>query len=118
MFRRSKKSERSPPDFHLETLETRILFSADSVLSLPDIMPERLPELVVFQTAQNDESATDTQDQVSPVVAKELVILDSGLPNLGTVLKDLTDSEHGHIQRWSWVVNVFRHWICCPELKR
>jgi len=98
MFRRSKKSERSPPDFHLETLETRILFSADSVLSLPDIMPERLPELVVFQTAQNDESVTNTQAQISPVVAKELVILDSGLPNLDTVVKDLTDAEHGHIQ--------------------
>ncbi|MGQ7846585.1 BspA family leucine-rich repeat surface protein, partial [Granulosicoccus sp. 3-233] len=90
MARRLNPSgQTSPPEFHLETLEKRILFSADAALAALEFVPEPLAELVVLQSAESEEIAIDGQAQAEEVQTRELVILDSGLPDLDTVLADL-----------------------------
>ncbi|ASJ73793.1 DUF4347 domain-containing protein [Granulosicoccus antarcticus] len=99
MFRRPKQSKQhSFPDFHLETLETRILFSADAALNALDFVPEPAAELVLFQKTESGELLVDVQAQVAGLQSKELVILDSDLPDLDTLLDDLLRSGQGSTQ--------------------
>lgn len=52
---------RSPPVFRLETLEMRVLFSADSPLAVPGTMPPFAPDLqqVVSAASANDAALLD-----------------------------------------------------------
>jgi len=89
MARRHNKPTHSPPTFHLETLERRILFSADAAWTALDIMPQRDAELVM-QRSQSVEAANDESFQAGEVKANELVIVDSAL---GDLKKRLDDQE-------------------------
>ena len=97
MARQRKKSEHSPPTFHLETLERRILFSADAAWTALDVMPEPAAELVM-QFSHKDEAANDDSIQAGVVRAKELVVLDSALEDLQTLLDDLNQTGGDDLQ--------------------
>jgi len=94
MARRDKYVGKPLRKFHLETLERRILFSADAALSALELVPEPVSELVVLQQEQANTVDLTAQDptQEHKVHEKELVIVDSALPNLQMLLDDLAST--------------------------
>jgi len=99
MARRPLQTEQSTPRFRLETLERRILFSADAALISPDLFPEPASSLVAMRQVQSTEIRTEESIQESSAQVRELVVVDSTLPNLEKVLQELrlTDSERTEV---------------------
>jgi len=97
MARQCKIAGHSPPTFHLETLERRILFSADAAWTAFDVMPEPDVELVM-QLSHNDTAANDDTFQASDVRAKELVIVDSVFEDRQTLLDNLAQTRGNDLQ--------------------
>ncbi|MFK7889574.1 MAG: DUF4347 domain-containing protein, partial [Granulosicoccus sp.] len=93
MGHRAKKSGDLAPVFHLETLEKRILFSADAALSAIDMAPDPAAELVVLERSEFNKLSSVSTVQAEDILPRELVILDSGLPDIQILLDDLTQSE-------------------------
>ena len=101
MAQRGNKAERLPPTFHLETLEQRILFSADSALMALDVLPQ--PDYVshfvpMVVQLQNEELAATESVQAYEVEITELVIVDSSLSKAYKLLDDPEYSTGEHRQ--------------------
>jgi len=102
MPQRCKQSNRSPPSFHVETMEQRILFSADAALTSLDLTPELQTELVRLQHSEHMDSAE--QDALSSghtnsnvFSPRELYIVDSALPEAKEQLTDSVLNENEHV---------------------
>ncbi|MFK7889551.1 MAG: DUF4347 domain-containing protein, partial [Granulosicoccus sp.] len=98
MTLRRKQPRHSPPEFHLETLEQRILFSADAAFTALDVLPEPDTVVVMLQESQNDEAVSEESVQAVTLKAKELVVVDSALTDLQKLLDDLSRAGHESTQ--------------------
>ena len=98
MPRRCNKPENLLPAFHLETLERRILFSADAALTALDVVPEPQAELVLLRQSETDEAVDGDTVEASHLQASELVIVDAALPDLASLLDDLAHSGYADTQ--------------------
>ena len=83
---------RKPPEFRLETLETRVLFSADSPLALSGALPPPAPDIQQVVSAASAKDAAITHAANAGLAAaaapNELVIIDAGVPDLEALLAD------------------------------
>ena len=80
-----------PSNFQLETLETRVLFSADSPLAALADMPPAAPQESRVETLVSSSDAAVAQSGDASVVATalhEMVIIDAGVPDLDALLAD------------------------------
>ena len=86
-----RKKPWPPPEFRLETLETRVLFSADSPLSALGALPPAAPLESHVEAKVSSNDAVVVQSDTSRVVEtafRELVIIDAGVPDLDALLAD------------------------------
>jgi len=81
-----KTSNQKTHYFHLETMEERILFSADAAFAVVDTAPVTAIDVALLDQASNEDLAS--QD-VSYYLRKELVIVDSALPDADGLLAEL-----------------------------
>ena len=82
---------RPPPQFKLETLETRVLFSADSPLIALGTLPPGAPleTRLEVQVAFNDAVPVQTSStSIEANAPRELVIIDAGVPDIDALLAD------------------------------
>nr|MBX2881199.1 DUF4347 domain-containing protein [Granulosicoccus sp.] len=100
MARRRNTPGHAASTFHLETLEDRILFSADTALAPLDILPEPEYELVTLQRSETAQTNSEGQVQASDVAIRELIIVDSEVSELDKLLDDLKLSsfENTHVK--------------------
>jgi len=65
------KSSEDSLSFHLETMEPRILFSADSPFAVLDVAPLIQSEVSIVDVAANDAQQTNS---ASDIATKEIII--------------------------------------------
>jgi len=88
-------THRPAPDYHLETLESRLLFSADAALVVADAGPHEAANVAVITSDVEISSEVNTQGTVSGAKAlstdaNELVIIDAAVPDLDALLADFS----------------------------
>ncbi len=81
---------RLPPEFRLETLETRVLFSADTPFSA---LAPGVPEAAQLVASVSGVDGTEVYASEAALSPRELVIIDAGVPDLDVLLTGLT--RHG-----------------------
>ena len=99
MPQRCKQTNRSPPSFHVETMEQRILFSADAAFTSLELTPELQTELVRLQQSEHTDKAESDALKASHVSfneasVKELFILDSALSDLDELVTNSAQNAH------------------------
>jgi len=75
-----------PPEYRLETLETRVLFSADTPFSA--ILPV-VPEVVQVVAPVSVAGGIDADAFDAVATPRELVIIDAGVPDIDALLADI-----------------------------
>ncbi|MFK7996454.1 MAG: DUF4347 domain-containing protein, partial [Granulosicoccus sp.] len=93
--RRYHRAHRPAPDFHLEKLESRLLFSADAALLVPDAGPYEAANVAVITSDVEISSDVNTEGAESgsnakPTDSNELIVVDAAAPDLDALLADLS----------------------------
>ncbi|MFK8079395.1 MAG: DUF4347 domain-containing protein, partial [Granulosicoccus sp.] len=97
--RKHRRNKYSAPDFQVETLETRTLYSADAALLAADAVSLETAEVSMI-TGDGDlaaDEAVQAADSASAATSEdstELVIIDAQAPDLEALLADFHDREN------------------------